>query len=1059
MIRFPLIAAVVAASLSGCATVPPPARLEQFSVGANAAGELCTMQRSWSDPAVSDAFDRAYLLTCSSVAANRPLGTLRAVRNRADALATLEKQFDCGAAMPVELAGEAASARRCLDRVAGLESVRLDAARRGDLYVAAASPALLPQLEEALLVASGVRAPRVDATRAAVATIDLSALPARPAALVGATVDSGGAAVASSGPLDVATALRQGIDLNHKGQHVQASRVLNDALSRLSAATQPGLHAELLLEAGLADSNILFADAARAHFVAADELLATPAARTAFLLRKRDAYLALDAINRRDFAGADAMLSRASAASPAATNRPLSDPATLSQLNQPRAGGRAGALAVPDAAQLSQIVLSAQSQYARSVALMAQGDIPASSAAIERAAGIYRPLANDRLDQTQLLWLDARIARQRGRLQARVGKYDDAVNSYDRAIEMLRRSALANAGTGNEPAIAEAEMERAAVFARTGASRARVRDTFGDAVDALIVAGSTTAGSSVGMEDYLDLLVREAATRPLPDTYDRFFRAVQASGEPAVARQITELRQVVSADPVVGPAVRERADLERELTRLRYAIADKRGGEKDAALPTVPGSIASLEQARSRAEARLIAVDQKLAADPRYRSLDESPATLAELRAALRPGEAFLKVTALGRRTYGLVVTADRTFVYHVADSEAARKAVDELARQVRGTIDGALAQGSLVPFDEARGYALFRLIAGPAAGVLAQAHALVVDPAGPLERLPMGVLVKAYNKDAVRADAFDFSQTAFVARDATISTALSPRSFLVSRALPPSRAARPFLGLGQHQLPSERFGARAVQVGFGCTADYGRLVSISRSLKPISAAELTVAAGALGVPATTLTGAAFTDTGIEARGDLSQFEVLHFATHGLEEGVWGCSKSPPALVTSFGDAKSDGLLDFAEIADLQLDANLVVLSACDTAAGVRDEALARASGQEESGSTLEGLVRAFLTANARAVLATYWQVSAESDSQEFFRTFYTRARGASMGEAMRAAQTDLMNQPRFSHPFYWAPYFIVGDSAKSALTGPQPQPQTRPAPAVAQAGVVTATR
>ena len=125
---------------------------------------------------------------------------------------------------------------------------------------------------------------------------------------------------------------------------------------------------------------------------------------------------------------------------------------------------------------------------------------------------------------------------------------------------------------------------------------------------------------------------------------------------------------------------------------------------------------------------------------------------------------------------------------------------------------------------------------------------------------------------------------------------------------------------------------------------------------------------------------------------------MLHFATHGLEEGQWGCAKSPPALVTSFGDENSDGLLSFSEIANLRLNANLVVLSACDTASGVRDEALARASGQEEAGSTLEGLVRAFLTANARAVLATYWQVSAEQESEDFIRTFYATARGATIG-------------------------------------------------------------
>ncbi|MCM3680656.1 CHAT domain-containing protein [Sphingomonas paucimobilis] len=187
------------------------------------------------------------------------------------------------------------------------------------------------------------------------------------------------------------------------------------------------------------------------------------------------------------------------------------------------------------------------------------------------------------------------------------------------------------------------------------------------------------------------------------------------------------------------------------------------------------------------------------------------------------------------------------------------------------------------------------------------------------------------------------------------------------------------------------------------------------------------------------LIGPAFTDTGVESRDDLNDYEVLHFATHGLTEGVWGCSQSPPALVTSFGNAQSDGLLSFSEIAELKLDANLVVLSACDTVAGVRDEALARSAGQEEAGATLEGLVRAFLAANARAVLATYWQVSAEKESDEFIRAFYTRARTGTLGEAMQVAQQTLIALPTYSHPFYWAPYFLVGDSSKTALSAANP--------------------
>src|SRR5207237_8458024 len=109
------------------------------------------------------------------------------------------------------------------------------------------------------------------------------------------------------------------------------------------------------------------------------------------------------------------------------------------------------------------------------------------------------------------------------------------------------------------------------------------------------------------------------------------------------------------------------------------------------------------------------------------------PATLAELRAALKPGESFLKLTRLNRRIYALVVTADRTFIYHVADSEAATRAVETLGQQLRASIDGDLAASKLVPFDEARAYTLFRLIAGPAAATLQASRAIIVDPAGPL--------------------------------------------------------------------------------------------------------------------------------------------------------------------------------------------------------------------------------------------------------------------------------------------------------------------------------------
>ncbi len=1025
-----MIAALGSSALVQAAGVTPIARMETIGLGRNAAGESCVATRNWADPAVPDRFDRAYTIACSGVAASRPLGTVRAVRTSREADANLDAQFDCGPDGAVTIAGQSATARRCFDRVTGLESLRLDMVRGDRHYVAAGTPVLLPLLEEAVAVIAELRPLSADTTRTPQATIALTAFAPRPgAALPGAD------GMDSVAPFDVATALAQGISLNHKGLHVDASRVLNDALSRMDPSTPAPLRAELQLEAGLADSNIRFPDAAAAHFAAADAIFtAEPAVRSAFLARKRDTYVAFDAINRHAFAEALATLDRVATA-PLAADQPLSDPNVLRLLNQPSQNGTATALAVPNAAALSQLVLDIETQYARSVALLAKGDRPAAEAAIERAAATYRPLANDRFDQSQLLWLGARIARQRGRLQAQRGDYRDAYDSFTSAVDMLRRGAIANAGTGNEPAIAEAQLDRAAVFARTGAPRPAVRQAFGEAVDALIDSRGTSLGSSLGMEDYLDLLVAEAA-KPQPDTYDRFFRAVQANGEPAVARQLTQLRSVVTAAGPVATALRERADLEREITRLRYAIAGTAPGQ---------GNPADLERARAAAEQRLLVVDAQLAADPRYRTLDDAPATLAELRAGLRPGESFIKLTKLNRRIYGLVVTRDATFIYHVAGSEAATRAVETLGKQLRASIDGDLNVGKLVPFDEARAYTLYRLIAGPAAATLQASRSIVVDPAGPLATLPLGVLVTRYDPKAVKADPFDFSQTAFLARGAAISNALSPRSFLVARNTPASRAPRPFLGLGQHVAPAAVSGAaadRPIPVGYGCMVDYGRLASLSRSLKPISAREIDIAASALQArPAQMLIGPAFTDTGVESRGDLNDYEVLHFATHGLTEGVWGCSKSPPALVTSFGNAQSDGLLSFSEIAELKLDANLVLLSACDTAAGVRDEALARSAGQEEAGATLDGLVRAFLAANARAVMATYWQVSAEKESDEFIRAFYTRARTGTLGQAMQAAQQALIAQPTYSHPFYWAPYFLVGDSSKTALSATPPSP------------------
>lgn len=1009
------------ALLPGCATSRQGPGADIINLGRNSANEPCTATRTWADPAVPDSFASAHFITCRNVVASRPLGAIRVVADTPAGMKPLEKVFNCGEGRPVKVAGVAGNVRQCIDAVLGTEVVRIDLPMGDKRVVAAAAPALLGPLEEGIAIIAAGRSANDDPGRTTTATIDVASLPALPTGAKSSVVGTA---------FDPAVALVKGIDLNHKGLHVEASRVLNDALSRLPAATDPAVRAEFLLESALADSNISFAESAQEHFGQADLIMEqSPSAQTPFLRRKRDAYRSLDLLNRRQFRQALASLDRLISRE-AVSDQPLMDIALVRRLNQ-TSGGRdaVSAISLPDTAELSQVVLDAQANWARSVALFALGDVPAASTALDASSESYRTLLGERIDQGQVYWLGARIERQRGRIAAYRKDWSTALASFDRALDFLRRGAVATAGTGNEPAIAEAELERAGVFDASGADREAVRNQYAVAVDALVAANTTGSALPSGIDGYMDILVGEATKGARPDTFERFFRAMQAAGEPAVARQLSQLQNVVTADPELGSKVRDRTEIEREITRLRYAIAT--AGE-------TPGvSVDDLENQRQAAESKLLAIDASLSANERFRSVDDRPATVSELRAALQPGEAYLKVVQLNQRAYGLFVSHDQTYIYKIAGNGRDLAAFDKLGTAVRASVDGQLANGKLVPFDIGGSHVLFRLIAGPAQDALLQVKALVVDPAGPLEKLPIGALVTAYDPRAPRPDPFDFSQTEFLAKRMAVSTAISPRSFLVARSLPGSTAAHPFLGLGEHKAPVLNAVAdHNVGVGFGCSVPYTGLAALSRSFAPISKRELEVAATALGAPGSPMiTDAAFSDTALEGRTDLADYQVLHFATHGLEEGQWGCAKSPPALVTSFGDMGSDGLLSFSEIAALRLNANLVVLSACDTASGVKDEALARASGQEEAGSTLEGLVRAFLTANARAVLATYWQVSAEQESEDFIRAFYSAARNGSIGTALRDAQVSLMKQPQFSHPFYWAPYFVVGDSTKSMLS------------------------
>ena len=1002
-----MLSAAAQAAPDGLST--PLSTRDSFRLGD--AGVLCTAQTKPTDPRLSGMFDRGYLITCRDAAG--PVGSAVSLRVKIDPV-TLPSALPSGrltcaapAMVTIDKIG-AVTGVKCRDEAAKLDYVRYSATRGRNQFIVEGLAGYDPALRLAL---ASLLLDRAQAGVIQVATTEVS--------------DAAAFARTQAGSLDVAGARVEAYARGNGSRFAESAEFFENLAGRDKEGG--AALAEALANQGLQQSNL-------GNFGAAARLLARADAAAPIgdgvSQRLARNYRAINNLNQRDPASALGDLDKPVA--PVAEDE-ASDEIRIGMISLPMAVMiNRESSSVQELAQLGAnltaseraAILDAQATQLRGIAFRQQGKYAEADARLADAAGRLAKVRDGRVRSTG--WLRSEIEVERALVAEARGDRATASAAFDRAIAVIGEA------FPDSPAVLSARARKAGFLVRSG-DVAGARALF----DAVVRDSNAVADSGGALRGllgpYFELLSRGGSG----DDAAAMFRAAQIMQRPGVAqtqailaRQMSEGNDEASAlFRLAVTRAREIVRAEAEVTRLT-ALAAPTAGER-AALTLASANRDTLRGDQTRISARL-------ADYPRYKALAPSNVELADLRGALRGGEGYYKMIVVGDVIYSLYATTSSARAMKL---ELGAAQLSGAVGAVRDSIAKYDAKGQLVtePFDLVRARALYVSLFGPVDGEVSSLRHLVFEPDGAMLQLPPYVLVtkqagiEAYRQRMSRpgADDYDFTGIDWLGRGREVSISVSPRSFLDMRAIAPSRAANAYLGIGQNAVAVAR---PAMAVADEC--DW----PIQTWQTPISPDELVLGQLVFGADRSRLvTGAAFTDSALLADQNLSDYRILHFATHGLVTAPRPDCPARPALVTSFAADGSDGLLSFKEIFDLKLDADVVILSACDTA-GAASASASREAGITGGNYALDGLVRAFVGAGARSVVASHWPVPDNYDATKRLVGGMLRATpGQPLARALGEAQRGLMDDPRTSHPFYWAAFIILGDGAKPLVaTAPQ---------------------
>lgn len=978
---------------------------DSFSIGSGD-GAVCQVQAELRDASFSGMFDRAWTIICRDAA--QPVGRLYALRG-ADALTRIAAR-----------AGAPVCAGRATDGILARSECE-------SLYPGVAGRRYAAFSDETTYAVEGIAA-YDDALKLAIASI-MSGRPAQGTIRVATTSvgDADALARIQVASLPADRALAEGYRQNNSGDYASAA-VYFEALERRGSGTNAyGIEpSEFTLNRALQLSNLGdFAEAERL-FARVEESGTTDIVQT----RLRRNFRAMHALNRRDYEGALAYLATAvevpGTEVVTAGGAIAITPTIASGLNS----GVNSVAQLADEQRLSPgeraVLLDAQADQLTGTVRRLGGDLTGARSALETA--LFRALSVREGRVTSII-------RLRAQTMAELAMVDEAAGNAASADQLLRDAIILVETQYPETMALASARARYAAFASRNGREEEALTAYRAVVTGLTEQKRQLTGLYNQMAPYFRMLVARQASDPsaLPE----FFRAAQLLVRPGVADTQAVLARELSGGPGdAAGAFRQANTLSREIERSRIALTGLPQSEDTTERDALLARIDTLSGLQTATLARL-------AEFPQYRAVSQDSITLTDLQATLGSHEAYLKLIVVGDALYAMLISQSGARLWQPSiDRAELDSSVDNLRSTISVFEGGAY---NTYPFDAQAAHKLYMDLFGPVAGELRSFRHIVFEPDGAMLRMPINVLipdqssVDAYTARAAQpgADPFDMRGVQWLGRSSRVSTSVSPLAFRTTRQTPASMASRRYLGMGNNTPISDVTSVASVRAASPDAAN-GCAWGLSEWNRPIAATELTAARSLLGESTGDIViGNAFTDKQIRERSDLGSYRILHFATHGLVTPPRPDCPTRPALLTSFDSSDSDGLLTFDEIFDLRIDADLVILSACDTA-GQASVAATRAAGVTTGGgSSLDGLVRAFIGAGGRSVLASHWPVPDDFNATGRLITGLFSGLGtATLADALGSAQDQLMDQAETSHPYYWAGFAIIGDGQRRLLSG-----------------------